>query len=132
MIFISGCIKNSPLNSPLPIPPEGFPPEQVSLMKPALPQFTAGAGYLIPGRFASPLYLASLETKLIPVEDAYTTGFCAKKIGLHPPSNDPRFSCGQLVQQDCQMSHQFTGHKVTPERMWAIHEKLMNNQCGLD
>ena len=99
-------------------------------MKPALPQFTAGAGYLIPGRFASQLYMASLETKLIPVEDAYTTGFCAKKIGLHPPTNDRRFSCGQLLDNDCDMSRKFTGHKVTPERMYSIHESLMNNLCG--
>jgi len=125
---IHGCIKNSPLNSPLPIPQEGFP--EISLMKPALPQFTAGAGYLIPGRFASQLYMASLETKLIPVEDAYTTGFCAKKIGLHPPTNDRRFSCGQLLDNDCDMSRKFTGHKVTPERMYSIHESLMNNLCG--
>ena len=98
-------------------------------MKPALPQFTAGAGYLIPGRFVSQLYLASLDTKIIPVEDAYTTGFCAKKIGLHPPQNDFRFSCGQLVETDCEMVKKITGHKVTPDRMFSIFEKLSNNLC---
>ena len=106
-----------------------MPKQQISLMKPALPQFTAGAGYLIPGRFASQLYMASLETKLIPVEDAYTTGFCALKIGLHPPANDPRFSCGQLVEDDCDMSTKFTGHKVTPERMFSMFETLSEHLC---
>ena len=104
-----------------------------SLMKPALPEFTAGAGYLLPGgRIISDLYLASLATKNIPVEDAYTTGFCAKKIGLHPPVNDGRFSCGQLVSDDdCQMASQFTGHKVNPDRMYSIHENLQTSYCDI-
>ena len=126
--FLPGCVKNSPLNSPQPIPKEGQAPHS-TLMKPALPEFVAGAGYLIPGKFVPELYIASLSTKSIPVEDAYTTGYCAKKIGAHPPQNDPRFSCGQLVADDCEMKRKFTGHKVTPERMWAIEEKLSNNQC---
>jgi len=126
---IHGCVKNSPLNSPLPIPKEGQQVPHATLMKPALPQFTAGAGYLIPGSFVPELYTASLSTKLLPVEDAYTTGFCAKKIGLHPPVNDPRFSCGQLVENDCDMAAKFTGHKVTPERMWTIHNKLLKGYC---
>ena len=69
------------------------------------------------------------STKLLPVEDAYTTGFCAKKIGSHPPVNDPRFSCGQLVEKDCDMAKLFTGHKVTPERMWIIYQKLQKGIC---
>ena len=118
-----GCVKNSPMNSPLPLPGK---PEQpaITMMKPALPAFTAGAGYVIPGDYISELYVASLSTKTIPVEDAYTTGFCARKIGLHPPANDGRFSCGQLVTDDCQMLDKFTGHKITPERMWSIQENL--------
>lgn len=94
-----------------------------------MPEFTAGAGYLLPGKYLKELYLASLSTKNIPVEDAFTTGFCARKIGLHPPKNDPRFSCGQLVNQDCELKHKFTGHKITPERMWNIHEKLNGALC---
>ena len=111
------------MNSPLPLPGK---PEQpaITMMKPALPAFTAGAGYVIPGDYISELYVASLSTKTIPVEDAYTTGFCARKIGLHPPANDGRFSCGQLVTDDCQMLDKFTGHKITPERMWSIQENL--------
>ena len=53
---IHGCVKNSPLNSPLPIPKEGQQVPHATLMKPALPQFTAGAGYLIPGSFVPELY----------------------------------------------------------------------------
>ena len=75
-LSILGCIKNSPINSPLPIPKEGQNQHpHASMMRPALPAFTAGAGYLIPGKFVPELYLASLSTKLIPVEDAFTTGF---------------------------------------------------------
>ena len=115
----------------MPIPKEGQPSlaQHATLMRPALPQFTAGAGYLIPGKLAPELYVASLSTKLLPVEDAYTTGFCAKKIGSHPPVNDPRFSCGQLVEKDCDMAKLFTGHKVTPERMWTIYQKLQKGIC---
>ena len=31
--------------------------------------------YLIPGAFISDLYIATLSTKFIPVEDAFTTGY---------------------------------------------------------
>ena len=125
----SGCIKNSPLNSPLPIPKEGQQHPHASMMRPALPEFTAGAGYLIPGEFVPELYLASLSTKFIPVEDAFTTGYCAKKIGLHPPMNDHRFSCGQLVVKNCDMIGLFTGHKVTPDRMNEIYDELELGNC---
>lgn len=128
-IFVSGCIKNSPLNSPLPISAAGQNID-VSLMKPALPEFVAGAGYLVPGKFVADLYVASLSTKPIPVEDAYTTGFCARKIGAHPPLNDARFSCGQIVAEDCEMQTKFTGHKINPERMWSIQDKLEKGFCG--
>ena len=31
--------------------------------------------YLIPGAFISDLYIATLSTRFIPVEDAFTTGY---------------------------------------------------------
>ncbi len=129
--LFQGCIKNSPINSPKPIPadPDLKMPEHISLMRPALPEFTAGAGYILPGSIVPDLYVASLSTKLIPVEDAYTTGFCAKKINRHPPINDYRFSCGEMVEKDCYMANHFTGHKVTPERMFVIYEKLSSQRC---
>ena len=55
--------------------------------------------------------------------------FSAQKIALHPSINDQRFSCGQLVSEDCDMNDLFTGHKVTPDRMFSIHEKLSENRC---
>ena len=87
------------------------------MMKPALPEFVAGAGYVLPGRFVPQLYLASLATRFIPVEDAFTTGYAAQKVGLHPPVHDVRFSCGEMVTEasKCRMAHKFTGHKVTPD-----------------
>ena len=45
------------------------------------------------------------------------------------PFNNPRFSCGQLVEKDCDMAKLFTGHKVTPERMWTIYQKLQKGIC---
>ena len=43
-----------------------------------------------------------------------------------------RFSCGQIVSNDCDMKKKFTGHKVTPERQFSIFEKLHQsyNACG--
>ena len=118
--------------------------------------------YLIPGAFISDLYIATLSTKFIPVEDAFTTGYelcifltlmtmlnyshncsiiivhlqlcryAARKIGLHPPHHDWRFSCGQMVSKtdDCEMSKMFTGHKVTPDLQYSIWETLQrHNYC---
>lgn len=52
----------------------------IQIFTPGHPEFVAGAGYIIPGRIISDLYLATLSTRLIPVEDAFTTGYCAKKV----------------------------------------------------
>ena len=44
-----------------------------------------------------------------------------------------RFSCGQMVLEECDMKDTFTGHKVSPERQYAIYEKLFQtyNSCGI-
>ena len=58
--------------------------------------------------------------------------YSAKKIGLHPPHHDWRFSCGQMVSKkdDCEMSRMFTGHKVTPDLQYEIWETLQKpNYC---
>ena len=58
--------------------------------------------------------------------------YVARKIGLHPPHHDWRFSCGQMVSKtdDCEMSRMFTGHKVTPELQYSIWEMLQRpNYC---
>ena len=102
----------------MPIPKEGQPSlaQHATLMRPALPQFTAGAGYLIPGKLAPELYVASLSTKLLPVEDAYTTGFCAKKSAHIPLSTTQDFPA-------------VNWWKKTPERMWTIYQKLQKGIC---
>ena len=73
--LLPGCIKNSPLNAPQPLPSANNPLPLPSLPQ-AHPLFTAGAGYIIPNsnKNVELLYLASLETRLLPVEDVYTTG----------------------------------------------------------
>ena len=67
------------------------------------------------------------------IENAYLTfRYSAKKIGLHPPHHDWRFSCGQMVSKtdECEMSRMFTGHKVTPELQYKIWDTLQTpNYC---
>ena len=43
-----------------------------------------------------------------------------------------RFSCGQMVADDCEMKSKLTGHRVTPERQFTIFEKIHQsfNACG--
>lgn len=120
--LITGCIKNGPAGAAAPLSPSGM------VFKSPHPSFTAGAGYLISGDLVERLYLASLSLRLIRVEDAFVTGHCAKKIGLSPRHQDG-FSCGQLVNEDCHMDQLFTGHKVSPDRMRTIHNKLGNGLC---
>ena len=40
-----------------------------------------------------------------------------------------KFSCGELVGQDCDMAKRFTGHKVTPSRMQRIHDAITEGKC---
>lgn len=125
---ITGCIKNSPIHGFQPIP-SGDNPLPMEMMPAAHPEFTAGAGYILPGPLIPELYIAALNTKFLPIEDVFTTGHCAKRIGAHPPLHDSRFSCGEMVIRECQMANMFTGHKVTPEMQFSIFETLSEQAC---
>jgi len=120
---ITGCIKNGPEGAPQPVGGPGASFRSVH------PLFTAGAGYILSGDLLEPLYRASLDLKLIRVEDAFLTGYCARKVGDVKKVHNKNFSCGQLVDRDCDMKTKMTGHKVTPERMKDIHRKLENKLC---
>ncbi len=78
----SGCIKNSPAGSFLPVASysssDSVPALSPLRLPPAHPAFTAGAGYVLPGAAVQDLYLASLNTRLLPIEDVFTTGHCAR------------------------------------------------------
>ena len=88
-LHIIGCIKNGPQSAfqPLADPDNPMDPAQ---LPPAHPAFVAGAGYVISGQLVQDLYLASLETRLFPVEDVFTTAHVARRIGVHPPIHDTR------------------------------------------
>lgn len=120
---ITGCIKNGPNGAPQPVNSAGIK------FKPVHPPFTAGAGYVVSGNLIELLYRASLAIKIIRVEDAFLTGYCAKAVGDVEKHHDNQFSCGELVARDCDMTNKMTGHKVTPERMKLINKKLENNLC---
>ena len=51
----------------------------------------------------------------------------------HDPDPDQvhhdKFSCGELVTEDCDMARRFTGHKVTPARMKRIHDTIKEGKC---
>ncbi|KAG7161061.1 Beta-1-3-galactosyltransferase 1-like 7 [Homarus americanus] len=84
-------------------------------------------GYIMSGDIVKDLYSASLNTRIIPVEDVYVTAHLARSIGVHPPVHDNRFTCGEMVNDDCDLVQVFTGHRITPERMYHIWDKLNPN-----
>ncbi|XP_064115346.1 beta-1,3-galactosyltransferase 1-like isoform X2 [Macrobrachium nipponense] len=118
--WITGCIKQKKSFRPVNASP-GMP------LPPAHPPFVAGAGYVISGDIVEELYKASLQTRMIPVEDVYVTAHLAKRVGVHPPVHDGRFSCGEMVMDDCDLTQVFTGHRISPDRMFQIWEKLNPN-----
>jgi len=120
---ITGCVKNGPGGAPQPLQPDGVPFKSVH------PLFTAGAGYVVSGDLLEPLYLASLDIRIIRVEDAFLTGYCARAVGGVRKYHNQAFSCGELVERDCKMATSFTGHKVTPDRMKVMHAKISRGQC---
>jgi hypothetical protein len=46
-----------------------------------------------------PLYRASLDIRLVRVEDAFLTGYCARAVGDVRKYHNPHFSCGELVER---------------------------------
>lgn len=121
--LITGCVKNGPHGAPQPIGQNG------ASFLPVHPPFTAGAGYLVSGDLPHLLYRASRQIRIIKVEDAFLTGYCARKVGQVTTLHHGAFSCGEMVPRDCDMASRFTGHKVTPERMVAIAGALRRGEC---
>lgn len=65
-------------------------------------------GYVISGDLVGALYAASLRRRPIPVEDVYVTAHLARDVGVSAPVHDARFSCGEMVVDDCDLA------QVTP------------------
>ncbi|XP_047477248.1 beta-1,3-galactosyltransferase 1-like isoform X1 [Penaeus chinensis] len=118
--WITGCIKQKKAFMPVNADPGASLP-------PGHPPFVAGAGYVISGDLVGALYAASLRRRPIPVEDVYVTAHLARDVGVSAPVHDARFSCGEMVVDDCDLVQVFTGHRISPERMYHIWEKLNPN-----
>ena len=91
---ITGCVKNDPHGPHQPLAAGGQPAPALPF-KSVHPLFMAGAGYVLtgesftlfyfsfdrPGDLVMPLFTASLDISLVRVEDAFLTGYCARKVG---------------------------------------------------
>jgi len=118
---IYGCVKNGPQGAPQPVNSPGIPFKSVH------PLFTAGAGYVLSSDLVPRLNNVAQNIKIIRVEDAFLTGYCARRIdGVNKVHSD-LFSCGQLVDRNCDMKRKITGHKITPQRMLDIHSDLRHS-----
>lgn len=90
------------------------------------PTFVAGAGYVMSNDIIELLYKESQQLKLVPVEDVFITGHCAKALGIKPDHNS-KFSCGEVVKNFCSLGDSmFTGHHITADlqgKIWdLIHD----------
>jgi len=114
---IYGCIKNVN-GAPQPIAMSGvaFPTRH--------PPFTAGAGYIITGDLIPQLTNIAQNISIIRVEDAFLTGYCATRAGGVERVHSNLFSCGQMVDKNCDMKNAVNGHKITPDRMHQMYSDL--------
>ena len=126
--IITGCVKNDPQGPHRPLSAAGQPVPALPF-KSVHPLFMAGAGYVVSGDLIVPLFTASLDMALVRVEDAFLTGYCARRVGGVRKIHSDKFSCGELVTNDCDMKNKFTGHKVTPDRMKTVWRKLEDGLC---
>lgn len=87
------------------------------------PTFVAGAGYIMSNDIVELLYQKSQQLKLVPVEDVFITGHCAKALGIIPEHN-PQFSCGEAMKNFCDLEDlMLTGHHITAseqEKIWNL------------
>ncbi|XP_037091053.1 beta-1,3-galactosyltransferase 1-like [Pollicipes pollicipes] len=121
--FITGCIKQ--YSAPEPISMSG------AQAPPGYPLFAAGAGYVLTGDLTADLYQAARRIRLLPVEDVFITGFCAKMAQAWPPRHHEGFSCGNILADDCDLVQLFNAHKITPARQYLIWDKFTTdpNPC---
>ncbi|GAB6020702.1 Beta-1,3-galactosyltransferase 1 [Chamberlinius hualienensis] len=115
--WIGGCVKQ--IKSPRPLDTNGMP---ITIAF-GHPLFAAGAGYVLSSDIVPELYQTSLERPIVPVEDAFVTGYCAKAIGV-TPTHYGGFNCGESITEDCQMKIKFVGHHITTERQFQIWKTL--------
>merc|ERR1719495_69886 len=116
---IYGCIKNVN-GAPQPIaaiPGVTFPTRH--------PPFTAGAGYVIPGHLIPELMSIAQNIPIIRVEDAFLTGYCASRAGVQRVHSH-LFSCGQIVNKNCDLKLAVNGHKISAARMRDVHSELLH------
>jgi len=118
---IYGCIKNGPQGAPMPVSASGMQFRSVH------PPFTAGAGYIIAADILPRISSISQNIKIIRVEDAFITGYCASRLDTVNRVHNNQFSCGQIVNRNCDMKELFTGHKIDPDRMRDIHAQLQSH-----
>jgi len=120
---ITGCIKQ--YAAPRPAGPAGLRPPS------GHPLFAAGAGYVLSGGLLADLVAAARRLPLLPVEDVFVTGYCARLAGAWPPRHHPGFSCGGALVDDCDLVDLFNGHRISPARQYLIWERFTSepNPC---
>lgn len=126
--WIVGCVKNHPtfpVKHSKDIPALSFPYGH--------PTYVSGTSYVMTNDIVELLYKKSQQLKLIPMEDVFITGYCAKSLGLIPEHNS-QFSCGDAVRDLCTLGHSmFSGNHITAEKqevIWNVIQDVKRCKTG--
>ncbi|XP_078481465.1 N-acetyllactosaminide beta-1,3-N-acetylglucosaminyltransferase 2-like [Ciona intestinalis] len=96
------------------------------------PAYVSGGGFVMSGAMAIRLFQASLQSRIIPIDDAFM-GILVKKIGEYPQDDRGYKSWGMRNIDPCRLARIKTLHRMTPNQLikaWSEYVKLDFTTCG--
>ena len=88
------------------------------------PSYVSGGGFVMSKDITDKLFLQSLKTPLIPIDDAFV-GILLSGIGKKPTNSNRFRSWGGEESQKCYWWEAITHHKITNEKMETVWQTYL-------
>ncbi|XP_015036549.2 beta-1,3-galactosyltransferase 5-like isoform X3 [Drosophila pseudoobscura] len=90
------------------------------------PPFTTGPAYLLTGDIVHELYVQSLNTYYIQLEDVFITGFVAKRLKIRREHAN-EFLNSRISLRPCKIRNAISVHKIKPREQYHLWRDLLDS-----
>ncbi|EDW35146.1 GL24766 [Drosophila persimilis] len=90
------------------------------------PPFTTGPAYLLTGDIVHELYVQSLNTYYIQLEDVFITGFVAKRLKIRREHAN-EFLNSRISLRPCKIRNVISVHKIKPREQYHLWRDLLDS-----
>ncbi|XP_017060502.1 beta-1,3-galactosyltransferase 5 isoform X2 [Drosophila ficusphila] len=99
--------------------------------KKIFPYFTTGPAYLITGDIVHDLYIRSLKTPFLKLEDVFTTGIVAESLNIRRV-NVREMANTRTKLKVCQVRDRITIHMIQPNEQFQLWKMLLDDTIKCD